>query len=469
MTKDLVDLLRQAPLIASVQASPGSPVEHPETLCRLAQASLAEGCRVLRLQGAENIRFIKEATGVPVIGLIKREYPGSEVYITPTSVEVRGLLDLGCEVIALDGTARARGGESLADLVGLIHAHGRLAMADCDCIESVRHALAAGADLVGTTLAGYTSARSASVGPDFEFLRSAIGIAPGRVIAEGRFAEPWQARAAMLMGASAMVVGGALNDPVKQTRAFLSGVTRSEEPVGAVDIGGTWMRFGVFGSEGLVGEVERTPLPAGRADRLEWIEARILASGVRRVGVSTGGTVDPRTATVTEAKTLIPDYVGTEFAWPGIQTVALNDGLATAWGHACFPEFAGLRVATLALGTGVGCGVVDRGRIWMGPGGDYPRLNDQPCSLGGTIEEHLGGAGLSVEPSSSQRERAIIAAEDALRLVRELYFPDVVVVCGGVGLSDWLTLPGTVRSPYGENAGLVGAGWLARTRLEAMG
>lgn len=458
---DLLALFRRSPLVASVQGSPGSPVEDPQTLERLALASLGQGSAVLRLQAVENIRTIRTSTGAPCIGLIKIDWEGSEVYITPTLREVEDLLALGCEVIALDGTPRPRpGGESLGELIRAIHDGGALVMADCDCVESVQYALAAGADFVGTTMAGYTSAREATDGPDFELLRQAVKLAPGRVIAEGRYAEPWQARAAMAIGAVAVVVGGALNDPVKQTRSFATAIRPLDEPVGAVDIGGTWIRFGVFAPDGELALVEREVLLTDRSARLDWISKRIAQAGVKRVGISTGGTVDPATRSVIEAKTLIPDYVGTTFDWPGVEVQALNDGLATAWGHAFHAHFSGLRVATLALGTGVGCGVVDRGRILMGRHGEYPRLNDQPCSLGGTIEEHLGGAALSSTPTEAQMERGQRAAMDALRLVLDLYHPDVVVRCGGVGLSDWIDLPGTVASPYGSDAGLFGAGML---------
>jgi predicted NBD/HSP70 family sugar kinase len=334
-------------------------------------------------------------------------------------------------------------------------------MADCDGLESARYALEAGSDWVGTTLAGYTPARSATAGPDLDLLRDLIKLAPGQVIAEGRFSEPWEAQAAMAMGATAVVIGGALNDPTKQTRRFATALAPARGLVGAVDIGGTWLRFAVVDSNRQIQEIEMIPLLSDPEQRLSWIQEKAHAHGIDRLGIGTGGTVDPRTRTVTEAKPIIPDHVGSCFELEGIQTVALNDGLATAWGHGCHPSFAGKRVATLALGTGVGCGLVDRGRIWMGPGGQYPRINDLPSSLGGTIEDHLGGLVLGAEASAEQRQRAQIAAGEALNVIRNVFHPDEVVVCGGVGLADWLHLPGTVASPFGSEAGLIGAASLA--------
>ena len=459
---ELKSILRDAPLVASVQASPGSPLENPQVLLRSAQASLANGAKVLRLQGVENIRVIKSATDAPVIGLLKVDYSDSQIYITPTSSEIQALLDLGCEVIALDGTDRFRpGGEQLIDLVMMIHKGGALAMADCDCLASAKFALSCGCDLIGTTLAGYTEARPGTNGPDLETLRDCSQL-PGEflLIAEGRYSAPWQARTAINVGADAVVIGGSLNDPVKQTASFSKAVSRPTENVGAVDIGGTWLRFAVFSPELELLSLEKVALPQGQQERLDWISAQILASSVRQVGISTGGVVDPKSQVVTEAKAIIPNHVGTHFSFDGIMSIALNDGLATGWGHAMHPDFAGKRVATLALGTGVGCGFVDRGEIMMTPGGNYPRLND--LQLGDqSFEELLGGAALSPSPSEDQINQAQIAAEQAYAMIKNLLLPDVIVLCGGVGLAPWLQMPGAVPSPYGHEAGLYGAASLA--------
>lgn len=62
MTRDeLRVILRSAPLIASVQADPGTSLATPESIVRLATASLETGARVLRLQGIENIRAVRAA------------------------------------------------------------------------------------------------------------------------------------------------------------------------------------------------------------------------------------------------------------------------------------------------------------------------------------------------------------------------------------------------------------------------
>jgi N-acetylmannosamine-6-phosphate 2-epimerase / N-acetylmannosamine kinase len=460
---NLRELLAAQPLIVSVQASEGAAVDHPETLARMAVTSAAQGVRLLRAQGIENIRAIRAATGLPVIGLIKRNYEGSAVYITPTAAEVQALLDEGCEIIALDGTARPRpGGATLPELVAMIHRAGRFAMADCDRLDSMQYVLESGADLVGTTLAGYTDESVTTVGPDFGLLRQALSLTPN-VIAEGRFSRPEEAQLARRIGAMGVVIGGAINDPLKQTRVFSSAVAPAKGPVGAVDIGGTWLRFGLFSPDWELLQSARIELPATPEDREIWIKSKLQEFAPVALGVSTGGVVNPA-GIVTEAKSIIPDHVGSCFdaATFGIPTVALNDGLATAWAHACHPEFAGKRVATLALGTGVGCGMVAGHRIFT-RGGDYARLNDLEVSPGVTYEELLGGAALSPNPSAEQKELALRAARHALSLVRALWMPEVVVLAGGVGLSPWLlpALGEGVPSPFGPDAGLFGAAALA--------
>lgn len=464
MSTDLVDLLASSPLIASVQASPGSPLAEPHHLVALALASRDQGVSVFRLEGVESIRAIRDRLQMPVIGLIKRQYPESPVYITPTLDEVNQLVELGCEVIAVDGTQRLRpGGNTLHDLIGAIHRAGRFAMADCDTLASAQAAVAAGADCVGTTLAGYTEDSHATDGPDLELLRALCASLSVPVIAEGRYAEPWQVSAARQIGAVSVVIGGALNDPVKQTRAFRSAVAVPDSPVLAIDIGGTWLRGALAAPDGAIVETQRTALPPLRKDRLNWIRMLAEGWGTDVIGISSGGTIDPRTGVVIEAKDIIPDHIGTDFPaeLAPHRVVALNDGLATAFAHASHPKWAGLRVATLALGTGVGFGLVDRGRIWMGRHGEYPRFNDLRLPDGRAMEDVLGGAALTAKPSEDQMQDARQAARLVADLIRDLYYPDALVLAGGVGLAPWLDL-GFPTSPYGADAGLYGAAAIAR-------
>lgn len=461
----LLSTLAQSPLIVSVQASSNAPVDDPETLLKLAKASTQEGANLLRLEGVENITLIRAHCTVPMIGLIKREYEASEVYITPTRAEVRALIELGCEIIALDGTNRARpNGETLEQLVRIVHDAGRIALADVDRHDSGVFARDCGADILSTTLSGYTRAVPRSNAPDIDLVRElkSLGLP---VLAEGRYTEEWQVQAALAAGAIGVVIGGAINDPIKNTRRFAQAAEPCGYPVGAVDIGGTWIRYGHFDLDGKLARCAFDPTPESAEARLDWITDQARQDGVCAIGISTGGTVDPRTLEVWEAKPIIPGHEGSSFQ-PlfdrGFErVVALNDGLATAWGHALLPETAGKRIATLALGTGVGFGLVDQGRIWMGPRGEYPRLNDIVLEGENSFEDLLGGAVLGKEPTPGQIRDANEAAARAVELIERIYYPEAIVVCGGVGLAPWLEIE-ALRSPYGELAGLIGAAMLVR-------
>ncbi|MBX3113662.1 MAG: putative N-acetylmannosamine-6-phosphate 2-epimerase [Fimbriimonadaceae bacterium] len=463
---ELRALLKQCPVIASVQADAGTPLDNPQTLLACAQASIQQGVKVLRLQGVENINAIRSAVNIPVIGLIKKKYPKSEIYITPTENEAKELISTNCEIIAIDATERARpNGETLADLLKLIKSAGRLAMADCDTFSSIRNAEELGFDIISTTLNGYTpDTQPSSPEPNFNLLRNAREATKAILLAEGRFAEPWQVQAALQIGADGVVIGGAINDPIKQTRRFVSSAPNVAENVVGIDLGGTWLRAGLF-SPGLeLLEFDQIAAPKTHEERLTFIESFAKRHGVTRIGVSAGGTIDYHTNTVIETKGFIPEYLGMPFLSASKRVLAINDGLATVWGHACHPIFAGKRVATLALGTGVGAGVVDRGRIITDAIGNYPRINDAYLPNGKTIEETLGGINFDGEPSSDQKSEALRAAQVAIDQINN-QFPDVIVICGGVGLSDWFqaALPQLSSrcplevSPYGEHAGLTGA------------
>ena len=118
-------------LIISCQALPDEPLHSPFIMGRMALAAKQVGAVAIRCQSVEDICEIKKVTGLPVIGLIKRNYADSEIYITPTKSEVQDLIDCGCEVIALDATLRNRpNGEKLEDLVKMIKDAGRLSLAD---------------------------------------------------------------------------------------------------------------------------------------------------------------------------------------------------------------------------------------------------------------------------------------------------------------------------------------------------
>ncbi|GAB3624200.1 N-acetylmannosamine-6-phosphate 2-epimerase [Mariniluteicoccus endophyticus] len=212
-------------LVVSVQAYPGEPMRHPETMARIAQACVDGGAVAIRAQGIDDLRAIRAVVDVPLVGLWKDGDEG--VYITPTLDHARAVADTGCEVVAVDATRRPRpDGRRFADTVaGLRESHPNvLVMADCGSVDDARAAQAAGADILGTTLAGYTGERPKTEGPDLELLAEMLAFAERPVVVEGRLHTPDDARRAIAAGAYAVCVGTAITHPTTLTRWFADAV-----------------------------------------------------------------------------------------------------------------------------------------------------------------------------------------------------------------------------------------------------
>jgi N-acylglucosamine-6-phosphate 2-epimerase len=168
-----------------------------------------------------DILEIREVTELPVIGLVKRNYPDSEIYITPTHKEVEELLATGCEVIALDMTDRPRPAqEQMAALVQQIHAAGRLVLADISTYAEGVAAAGLGADAISTTLSGYTPYSPQLPGPDIQLVRDLCSKLSIPVFAEGRIHTPADIRTVMEAGAFAPIVGSAITRPQLITASF---------------------------------------------------------------------------------------------------------------------------------------------------------------------------------------------------------------------------------------------------------
>ncbi|RAX49346.1 N-acetylmannosamine-6-phosphate 2-epimerase [Arthrobacter sp. AQ5-05] len=208
-------------LIVSAQAYPGEPMRTPTTMAQVAASAVIGGAAAIRVQGLADVQFTRSAVEVPVIGLWKDGHEG--VFITPTARHALAVAHAGAHIVALDGTRRERPDSlSLKDTIGLVHAESHaLVMADCGSLEDALNAAEAGADLIGTTLAGYSGERPKTRGPDLELLEAiaAAGLS-APLVAEGRIHTPAQARAALDAGAFAVVVGTAITHPATITGWF---------------------------------------------------------------------------------------------------------------------------------------------------------------------------------------------------------------------------------------------------------
>lgn len=206
-------------LIVSCQADDASPLAAPEFIRALALAAVQGGARGLRLEGAANIRAVRPVTELPIIGLIKRRGAFEHVYITPEPRDVAAVAEAGADIVAFDATLRDRPA-GVAELVRETHERGLVALADIATLGDAEHAIRAGADLVSTTLSGYTDSSPQQAGPDLALIAAlaARGIYP---LAEGRIRTPDEAAEAIRCGAYAVVVGGAITRPDLLTARFV--------------------------------------------------------------------------------------------------------------------------------------------------------------------------------------------------------------------------------------------------------
>ena len=218
-------------LVVSCQANPGEPLHGPVFMTAMAATAVRAGAVAVRVNGLADIGAVRAADlGVPVIGLLKDGEEG--VYITPTLAHALAVVSAGADIVALDATARPRrDGLSLAETIAAVHARtGALVMADVATGEEGRAAADAGADLVGTTLSGYTGDTVDRRSADLDLVARLAATLTVPVLAEGRISTPDQAAEALTRGAWAVVVGGAITRPGAITTGFVARLAEWNRP-----------------------------------------------------------------------------------------------------------------------------------------------------------------------------------------------------------------------------------------------
>ncbi len=218
-------------IIVSVQAEGNEPLNTTECLLALSQSVIIGGAGGLRLCGVKNINDIKKNVSVPVIGLTKMQpIPINwldKVYITPTKKDVKELLKTEIDFIALDGTSRLRHDEStLEEQIDLIKSEGKIVICDISKLDDGLHAIELGADMLSTTLSGYTKDTRYKVnsGPDFDLLAELIQNSQIPVIMEGRIWHPQEVKQAFEIGAYAVVIGTSITRPQVITKRFVNAI-----------------------------------------------------------------------------------------------------------------------------------------------------------------------------------------------------------------------------------------------------
>ncbi|HDC8482947.1 TPA: N-acetylmannosamine-6-phosphate 2-epimerase [Staphylococcus aureus] len=212
-------------LIVSCQALPDEPLHSSFIMSKMALAAYEGGAVGIRANTKEDILAIKETVDLPVIGIVKRDYDRSDVFITATSKEVDELIESQCEVIALDATLQQRPKETLDELVSYIRTHAPNVeiMADIATVEEAKNAARLGFDYIGTTLHGYTSYTQGQLlyQNDFQFLKDLLQSVDAKVIAEGNVITPDMYKRVMDLGVHCSVVGGAITRPKEITKRFV--------------------------------------------------------------------------------------------------------------------------------------------------------------------------------------------------------------------------------------------------------
>lgn len=232
-TQDRIKALK-GQLIVSCQALPQEPLHSSFIMGRMARAAKEGGAAGIRANTKEDIKEIQEVTGLPIIGIVKRDYSDSEVYITPTMKEIEELMEVKPEIVAIDATGALRPGNvTLADFFHQIkekYPEQKL-MADCSTIEEALFADELGFDFIGTTMVGYTpQSKGLKIEEnDFEILRTILKKVKHPVIAEGNVNSPEKAKRVIELGSYAVVVGSSITRPQLITKGYAEAVNSVEK------------------------------------------------------------------------------------------------------------------------------------------------------------------------------------------------------------------------------------------------
>jgi N-acylglucosamine-6-phosphate 2-epimerase len=211
-------------VVVSCQARPDNPLHGPHFMAAMALAAEQGGAAGIRANGAADVAAIRAVSALPIIGILKRETKAFPVAITPSFRDAEAVAAAGASIIAIDATGRPRDGEKLPELISMIHSKLALpVMADVATLAEGLAAAALGADILATTLSGYTEVTVAMKGdgPDFALIRALSSSVGKPVVAEGRIWTPEHVSEAFRLGAHAVVIGTAITNPREITRRFV--------------------------------------------------------------------------------------------------------------------------------------------------------------------------------------------------------------------------------------------------------
>jgi N-acylglucosamine-6-phosphate 2-epimerase len=212
-------------IIVSVQAANDEPLYKEECIIAMMHSVVIGGAGGLRVAGVRDVKNAKKLFDIPVIGITKPDKLPQNwqevVYITPSIEDAKSLIDAGADIIAFDGTLRKRENTS-SEIIKYIKSFNRIAMADIATFEEGLQCEKLGADILSTTLSGYTKeSLTDSDEPDFDLLEKLVKNTKLPVILEGKIWEPRQVQKAFELGAHSVVIGSAITRPQLITKRFV--------------------------------------------------------------------------------------------------------------------------------------------------------------------------------------------------------------------------------------------------------
>lgn len=212
-------------LIVSCQAVPGDPLDHTETLRRIAVSVLHGGAGGLRANGADQIAAMRRETNLPIIGIFK-QYEGDEAYITPHFASAQTISDAGADILGVDCSARRPpSSEPWPQLLSRIRKElHKPVLADIASFDEARAAEQAGADAVATTMFGYTPSTLGKRSVNWMLVEQLVKALHLPVIVEGHVRHPDEVRRALDLGAFAVVVGAAITQPEAIAARFIAAI-----------------------------------------------------------------------------------------------------------------------------------------------------------------------------------------------------------------------------------------------------
>ncbi|MFN7994962.1 MAG: putative N-acetylmannosamine-6-phosphate 2-epimerase [Bryobacteraceae bacterium] len=473
----------QGRLIVSCQAPEDSALRDPEVLARMAEATVSAGAAGIRADGPVHVAAIRRRVQVPIIGISKTTHDDGLILITPTFESARQLVEAGANLIALDCSARGQRYGALNRLRRIKDELGVPVLADVATLDEAAAAVQAGADLILTTLRGYTPETEHIDGFDLPFLRDLIAQSGAPVVAEGRIADPEQAAAAVASGAFAVIVGTAITRPDETTRRFVAAVERSlragesEYAIG-IDLGSTNTKVAIVKRDGTLFSQASIPTPATAGKQALLGHLRSVATRCRQqaaeagirlaaVGIATGGWVDPAEGKVIHATGNLPGWMGAGIRAElegaiGLPVGVENDANALAVGERHFGlgrDVDDFVCITLGTGVGGGCyvaGKLNRGSHYLGNAIGHINIEPggRPCTCGqkGCLEAYANGAALvryggngfeTAEQVVQAAHNGHAGARQALRTyagylargcaqVLHLLDPELLVISGGI-------------------------------------